>query len=537
MYDARVLGPTLLAAWALTSCEPEVLSARATMTVAPEQIAFGKVPTGQSRSVDLVLTNDAPSATLRVDRIALSDGSAPVFTLGELPTEIAAGTSATVRVTYTPDDADPDAGLLEIETDALDNPYVGVPLSSERTFARIAVAPATLELGNIESGGRVSGSVRIESAGDATLVVDRISLRTGGFAGEACFRDGDCQEGRCTPSLSGLICAEACTSAADCPSGYVCTTDTTGYMACREDVDTSPPLERRGFAVVSEARIDPLLPGGTAVIDIDYAPDVTDRGSAQLVIESNDLERPAVVVPILGRPDNLPPVAVVNLDPTPRPPVLPGTRIDVSGVGSNDPEGDTITYRWRFVSRPEGSRAAFEDPTAEVTAFVVDRPGRYVAGLEVRDAQGLASTNDARAEVSAEAGEDVRVVLTWDRPGTDLDLHVVSPGAALGSLGDCFFDNPNPDWAPPGPDGDPAFTADGAEESVAVTAPAGGVYTLQVNVVAASPEGPTGATLEVFLGDVQIAVYPATIPVSAETWDVATLSWPEGLLTRLDTIR
>lgn len=519
------------------ACEREVLEARATLTVAPDRIAFGKVPTGQTRSVDLVLTNDAPSATLRVERIDFAEGSSAVFSLEGVPTEIAAGTSATVRVTYAPNDADPDAALLQIESNAIDAPYVEVPLSSERTFPVIAVAPATLDLGHIESGGMASGSVRIESAGDATLVVDRVSLRTAGFAGEACFRDGDCQEGRCTPSLSGRICAVACTSDAECTAGYVCTTDTTGYQACREDVDTTTPLARRGFAITSNPSIAPLLPGATTVVEIAYTPGLTDRGSAQLVIESNDGERPAVVVPILGRPDNLPPVAVANLDPTPPPPILPGTRIELSGVGSNDPEGDAITYRWRFVARPEGSHAAFEDPALESTAFTVDRPGRYVAELEVRDARGLASTNDARVEVVAEAGDRVRVQLTWDRPGTDLDLHVVSPGAALGSLGDCFFDNPAPDWAPAGPGGDPIFTGADANESVAVTSPAAGVYTLQVQVVAASPEGPTGATVEVFLEDVSIATFPATIPVAADTWDVATLSWPEGLLTRLDTIR
>lgn len=538
MVYARSLlvGTILTAALTLGGCEDEVLNAGATIAIAPERIDFGKVATGQTATVELVVTNDAPSATLRVDRIGLAEGSAAVFSVEDVPAEVAAGTSATVRVVYAPDDADPDAGEIEIETNAIDTPYLIVPLTSERTFPRISVTPATLDLGRIESGGRATGSVRIESAGDATLEITRVSMRTAGFAGEACFADADCADGRCTPSRSGRICAPPCTSNAECASGYECTTDTTGYQACRETEGTGAPTSRRGFSLANPA-VDPLLPGETALLEIVYEPSPTDRGSAQLVLESNDADRKTVVVPLLGRPDNLPPIAVAQLDGTPPDPVLPGTRIAVSGEGSSDPEGDTITYRWRFVMRPEGSRASFEDPAAEKTAFVVDRPGRYVAGLEVRDESGLTSTNDARAEVSAEAGERVRIQLDWDRPGTDLDLHVVPPGSAPGSIGDCFFDNPSPDWAPMGPGGDPTFTSGEATESIAVTAPAGGVYTLLVDVVAATPEGPTGAVVRIFLEDVEVAAYPATLPVASDAWDVATLTWPEGRITTLDTIR
>lgn len=540
--DGRLLHPcfglAVVAAAALaTSCEKEILDARATVTVSPSSIAFGKVATGQTRSIELQLTNDAPSATLRVDRIALAEGSATVFAVEQIPSEIPAQTSATVVVTYTPDDADPDAGALEIDTDALDEPYVTIPLSSERTFPAIAVRPATLDLGNIESGGRATGTIRIESAGDATLVVGRLSLRTAGFAGEACFRDGDCREGRCTPSASGRICAVACDTPADCTAGYTCTTDTSGYRACREAEGTTAPRARRGFAITSPSAVEPLLPGTAAVVEILYEPGATDRGSAQLVVESNDANQPSVVVPILGRPDNLPPVAVAAMDGAAPDPILPGTRIALTGEGSRDPEGEAITHRWRFVRRPEGSRAAFEDPAIAKTAFTVDRPGTYVAALEVRDERGVSSTNDARVEVEASAGTNVRVALSWDRPGTDLDLHFVSPGAAFGSLGDCFFDNPTPDWRPAGPQGDPIFSGGATDESIVVADPFEGVYTVQVKVVAASPEGPTGATLRVFFEDVPVAAFFTNIPVTADAWDVVTLSWPAGRLTALDTIR
>ena len=167
----------------------------------------------------------------------------------------------------------------------------------------------------------------------------------------------------------------------------------------------------------------------------------------------------------------------------------------------------------------------------------MDRPGQYIAALEVLDPSGQASSNDARVSVEAVAGPGYEVELTWNRPGTDLDLHVVAPSGRIGALTDCFFDNPQPDWDPPGALGDPQFTAEAGRESVSVTGPPQGVFTVAVTVVAASPEGPTSATLRIRLSGAEVAQYTTTLPVTAEAWDVATLTWPAGRITDLDSVR
>lgn len=509
--------------------------ARPTLSVSPTSIDFGKVPTGRSRTVELRLKNGAVGAALTLESVALMEGSAPAFALQDAPDRIEPGEEAIVRVTYTPDDAEPDAGHIEIRSDALNAPRVLVPLTSARTAPQIAVRPESLDLGSLLAGGRSAGSIRIESRGDATLEVRRVSLRTLGFQGEACAGDGDCREGRCTSSRTGSICALACEDGS-CPDGYTCTTGADGYRGCRENDTTAPPVAVRGFSLEAPASLS-LLPEETHTLEVAYEPAPEDRGGATLIIESNDEARPAVAVPLLGLALNLPPVADAALDGTLPVPLRPGDRIPVTGRASMDPEGEPLTFRWRFVVRPEGSRASFEDATAESTGFVVDRPGRYAVALEVRDTSGLGSTNDARVETTAGAGEPVRLELEWDRPGTDLDLHLVSPGAPVGSAGDCYYDNPTPDWPPSGPDGDPTFTAEPAKETISVADHADGVYTLLVTVVAASPQGPTGATVRLFMNDVEVAVFSATIPTSAEAWDVATLSWPTGRIVPLETVR
>src|SRR6202008_2127436 len=47
--------------------------------------------------------------------------------------------------------------------------------------------------------------------------------------------------------------------------------------------------------------------------------------------------------------------------------------------------GDQLTFRWSFLSRPNGSGAALTDASAVRPAFVADLPGRYTVQLIVND--------------------------------------------------------------------------------------------------------------------------------------------------------
>lgn len=508
-----------------------MISGQATLEVDPPAIEFGKVPSGTSRSVELKLRNGSPSADLELREIRIGEGSANVYSLGPIPSAVPRGGEVNLVVTYTPDDAEPDGGHVEILSNALQG-VTRVPLSSARTFPRIGVDPSSLELGALEQGGVRSAVITVRSLGDATLILRRASLRTDGYFGEACFDGGGCREGVCGESQSGPICVKGCDGG--CAAGYRCTADTLGQMGCREDGGTTPPTRSRGFELTPIAAPElALLPEASAALPLRYAPEATDRGPAQLVLESNDPDRPVVVVNLTGRPSDLPPVAVAALDGPGPVPVQPGTVIPLSGTGSYDPDGLPITYRWRFALRPEGSRAQFADPAAERTTFTIDRPGDYLAALTVSDPGGLSSTNDAKVPASAGAGHRVRAELSWDRVEADLDLHLVSPGAPVGSLGDCYQDNPNPSWI----EGDPTWTGAATTETIAVTDPAAGVYTVLVRVAAASPAGPVAATVRLYLEDVLVAEDQAVLPIDARDWDVATLSWPSGLYSTLDTIR
>lgn len=529
----RLLSPTLLLL-TVAACEGDTLAAQAELDVSPARLDFGAVATGEARTLSLSLRNRSPTASLDISKLALAAGTAPAFTLGPVPTRLEPGAEASVAVRYTADDGEPDAGHVQLESNARNAPRILVPLESSATAPGLRVVPDRLDMGNLAAGDRVERTLEVHNDGLDVLVLSRASLRTAGFQGEACRDDGDCRDGRCAGSASGPLCATDCSSAA-CAAPYVCDPAHALGPRCTE-ATRAPRLATRGFTL-TDATPATVPPGGLLALTVAYAPDLDDRGAAQLVLDSDDPTRPFLAVPVLGRPDDLPPIAAAERGLPSATTLLPGARIAVDGRASYDPEGGDLTYRWSFARRPEGSRATLDRATSATTTFTVDLPGSYAVALEVRDSGGLASSNDARVPVEVLAGTRLRAVLRWDRDDTDLDLHLVRPGAAVGSIGDCSYDNPSPDWPPAGAASDPRFASAAREESVSLEAPADGAYTLIVTVAGASPQGATAARLAIEYEGVEVARFEATLATPTVAWDVATVSRPSGRITRLGTLR
>lgn len=62
-----------------------------------------------------------------------------------------------------------------------------------------------------------------------------------------------------------------------------------------------------------------------------------------------------------------------------------GETASLDGSGSSDVNGDAITYSWSIKSRPIGSLATMESPSARNAAFAPDKAGIYVLQLVVSD--------------------------------------------------------------------------------------------------------------------------------------------------------
>ncbi len=119
-----------------------------------------------------------------------------------------------------------------------------------------------------------------------------------------------------------------------------------------------------------------------------FVADLPGRYVVQLVVNDGLVDSVPDTVQIDTR--NSRPVAVAGPDQS----IATGATVKLDGRASADADGDVLTFRWSFTARPDGSAAAFDDPTAAAPAFVADVAGTYVAQLIVNDGteDGLADT-------------------------------------------------------------------------------------------------------------------------------------------------
>ena len=73
--------------------------------------------------------------------------------------------------------------------------------------------------------------------------------------------------------------------------------------------------------------------------------------------------------------------------------------VTLTGTGSTDANGDTLTYLWALTTRPTGSTASLSSTTVVSPTFVADVAGIYVASLIVND--GKVSSSVATVAITA----------------------------------------------------------------------------------------------------------------------------------------
>ena len=100
---------------------------------------------------------------------------------------------------------------------------------------------------------------------------------------------------------------------------------------------------------------------------------------AQLIVNDGTVDSLPDTVTITTQ--NSRPVAKAGPDQT----VLVGDTVTLDGSGSQDADGDPLTFFWSLTSPPAGSTATLSDPGAVKPTLVIDLPGTYVSQLIVND--------------------------------------------------------------------------------------------------------------------------------------------------------
>lgn len=95
--------------------------------------------------------------------------------------------------------------------------------------------------------------------------------------------------------------------------------------------------------------------------------------------------------------------------------VLTGTPVTLNGGASTDANGDTLSYSWSLLNKPNGSTASLSSAQTATPAFTPDLAGTYVAQLTVSDGQLSAS---ATVGITAVAPDNTAPVATADNTTT-----------------------------------------------------------------------------------------------------------------------
>ncbi len=150
------------------------------------------------------------------------------------------------------------------------------------------------------------------------------------------------------------------------------------------------------------------------------------------------------------------------------------------------------TIEWTLTSAPPASLAALRDARTSAATLVPDVLGDYRARFTARDVAGRIASCDV--VVHAREVGALRVEITWDSEGTDMDAHLLHPRATrwfgdddchhANCIGGHVFFAPGPD------EDDPRLDVDDADgfgpENLLIARPASGTYRVGVDAFGGS---------------------------------------------------
>jgi hypothetical protein len=227
--------------------------------------------------------------------------------------------------------------------------------------------------------------------------------------------------------------------------------------------------------------------------------------------------------------------------------VLPLEQVQLDGTASTDPSGAyPLVYAWTMVSKPSGSLAALDDPSASQPSFFADLAGSYTFELTVQNADGVWDTTPDTVTVESVPIDGFYVEVSWDNDN-DLDLHILDGSTPMWGDGDCNYCNLNPEWGAPGPDDNPSLDADAiygyGPETTTIDAPANGTYEVKVHYYGLDGASSCGsfsscpvsiATVKVYLGGVLSQTMTRQMDDAGQVWTAVTIDWPSGQITPID---
>lgn len=190
---------------------------------------------------------------------------------------------------------------------------------------------------------------------------------------------------------------------------------------------------------------------------VTFTPDITGAYTVSLVVNDGTVSSSADEVVITAEFVNNAPTADAGVDR--EAPLFEAVTLD--GSGSDDVDGDTLSYTWVITSAPANSTAALSNETTVTPSFTPDVEGNYVISLVVSDGVedseadsvtinavigNSAPIADAGAEQSVAVGEVVQLENNSSDPEGDVLTSQWSftsvPEGSQATLSDATADTP-----------------------------------------------------------------------------------------------
>ena len=152
------------------------------VAVNPSSVAFGLIYLGAEAAEDIVISHSGTSGTLVLTEVALLDGTGDLTLSEPSTTELAPGESTTVTVRYEPTDAEPDAAVVRIATNAPATDggavVVEVPVSTESQTSAVVADSTLLAFGAVASFSEATKPLVVRNLGSLTATITELTLES-----------------------------------------------------------------------------------------------------------------------------------------------------------------------------------------------------------------------------------------------------------------------------------------------------------------------------------------------------------------------
>ncbi len=167
--------PTRISALEITSDASSALdfisligdAAPSALTLTPLSLDFGTVQLGSSATLPLQITNTSPTAAT-FNGITTTGDYTVTGTCPTPNTTLAADTSCTEQITFTPTQTGPRTGTLAIAT-SLSTLPINAPLTGTGTQSQLTITPTTLNFGSIALGSSAALTLTLANTGTAPI--------------------------------------------------------------------------------------------------------------------------------------------------------------------------------------------------------------------------------------------------------------------------------------------------------------------------------------------------------------------------------